>query len=120
MSASAYLDGILGVSEGGSQGAQILAGLKTAGIATAGYAPWILGASVATNTLGKYLAGKADAPFERQQLRLGNQQLEVGGLQIEAEKRRQAQARLEERKQKALQGVMSRIFSQYSALKGAA
>lgn len=120
MSTSPYLDSVLGISEGGSQGAQILAGLKSAGINTAGYAPWILGASVATNTLGKYLAGVADAPAERQQFRLGNQQLEMGGLQIEEEKRRQAQQRLDDRKQKALQSVMSRIFSQYSAMKGTA
>jgi hypothetical protein len=118
MSVSPYLDSVLGISEGGSQGAQILAGLKTAGIETGGYAPWILGASVATNTLGKYLSRAADAPFERQQLRLGNQQLEVGGLQIEAERRRQTEERLAQKKQKALQGVMSRIFAQYSTLKG--
>lgn len=120
MSVSPYLDSVLGISEGGSQGAQILAGLKSAGIETGGYAPWIIGASVATNTLGKYLARAADAPYERQQLRLGNQQLEVGGLQIEAEKRRQAEERLAQRKQKALQSVMSRIFSNYSAMKGVA
>lgn len=119
MSVSPYLDSILGVSEGGSQGAQILAGLKTAGIDTSGYAPWILGASVATNTLGKYLAGAADAPAERQQLRLGNQQLEVGSLQIEAERRRQAKERQDQQKQKALQDVLSGIFSKYSQLKGA-
>jgi hypothetical protein len=110
----------LGVSEGGAQGVEILAGLKKAGIETGNYAPWIVGATVATNTLGKYLAGKADAPFERQQLRLGNQQLEVGGLQIEAERRRQAEERQNQLKQKKLQGVLSKIFSQYTALKGAA
>lgn len=120
MSASPYLDTVLGVNEGASSGAQILAGLKSAGIETGGYAPWIMAANVGTNVLGKYLARQADQPFERQQFRLGNQQLELGGMQIEAERRKAQEDRLAMRKQKAFQAALSGIFSKYSQLKGTA
>lgn len=120
MSVSPYMDSVLGVSEGGSQGAQLLAGLSAAGISAGPYAPLIMGASMATNALGKYLAGRADAPYERMQMRLGNQQLELGSVQIAEERRKQAAERAQERKRRAAQGMLSGIFSKYSQLKGTA
>lgn len=118
MSVSPFLDSIMGVSEGGSQGAQILASMKGAGIETGGYAPWILGGSIATNTLGRFLSTAADRKYEQQNYRLGDQQLQIGALNIEAEKRRAEEERKAERKKKKLQTVMSGIFGEYSRLKG--
>ncbi len=120
MSVSPYLDGVMGLQEGGSAGAQILASMKTAGIDTAGYAPWILGATTATNTLGRYMAGIADRPAERQQYRLGDQQLQIGALNIKAEQQKQELERQQLRKQKALQSALSGIFGEYAKLKGSA
>lgn len=118
MSVSPFLDSVMGVSEGGSQGAQILASMKGAGIETGKYAPWILGGSIATNTLGRFLSTEADRKYERQNYRLGDQQLQMGALNIEAEQRRAEQERQAERKKKALQSIMSGIFSEYTKMKG--
>jgi hypothetical protein len=115
-----YLDAVMGLQEGGTGGVGLLAAMKTAGINTAPYAPWVMGGSIATNTLGKFLGSAADAPYERQQYRLGGQQLEIGALNIQAEKARQEEERKQKAKRDAMQRVMSRVFSKYNTLSGGA
>lgn len=116
--ARGYLDSVLGIEEGGSSGVQMLAALKTAGISTAGMAPWVLGGNIGLNLLGKYLSSDADARAEGQQLRLGDQNIEMNALTIEAEKAKREQEKKRERKNKALQSALSGVFSEYSRIKG--
>ena len=113
---SGYLDSVMGLQEGGSTGVGLIAALKSAGIATGAYAPWILGGSMATSMLGKFLGSAADRPAERMNMRLGNQQLELNSIQIEQLKREQAEKRAAQRKHKAMSGALSGIFGKYKEL----
>jgi hypothetical protein len=113
------LDILGGGMEGGSAGVGLMAALKTAGITgAAAYAPWLVGGMAGANVLGKFMGRAADAPAERMQFRLGDQQLELNSLDIEAKKRMAAEERATLRKRKAMQSTLSKVFGAYQQLKG--
>lgn len=111
------LDFLGGGMEGAGAGAGVAAAMKTAGMKAS---PWVPLSMMAGGALQRVMAGFADRPAERMNLRLGNQQIAMNDLEIEARRRMDEEERKAKKKNRAIQDMLSGIFSQYSKLgKGA-
>lgn len=106
------MDFLGGGMEGAGAGAMVSVGLKAAGIANPYAIPLIAGMAGA-GALNRILGGLADKPGERMQMRLGNQQVALNDLEIEARRRAGNEERRALMKNRKLQDVISGIFGAY-------
>ena len=114
--ASSGLDFLGGGMQGAGQGAMVAAGLHAAGIAAGPYAIPLIAGMAGAGALTNFLGGIADKPADRMQMRLGNKQLEMGDLQIQAQQRQAEEERKALRKNRMLQDALSSVFGKYQAL----
>lgn len=101
------LDFMGGAMEGAGAGAPISASTGN---------PYAMLFMAGAGALNRVMAGFADQPAERMQMRLGNQQIAMNDLQIEAQRRASEEERKALRKNRMVQDALSSIFSRYRTL----
>lgn len=96
------LDFMGGATAGAGAGASVSAGN-----------PYVTAAFAVGGGLQRVLAGQADKPAERMNLRLGKQEIAMNDLDIATKERANRDAQMQKAKMRAVQDVLSKIFSNY-------
>lgn len=112
------LDFMGGAGEGAAMGASTVAGLQAAGMATGPYGWALVGGLAAAKGIGNVAAGIQDQPAREQAMRLGDRNVELQGLAIKEEKRRQLEEKKAAMRRQRLAARLGGILSKYKELAG--